>query len=145
MFLVDLLFLPSYRPIPDHIGQDGKNSRSQPIEPNPSRNDRALGVLEIEECRAEQSLLRISIGLALQSEIKVHTAVNVAGRKKTETAAIVLIAALSRRVAIATIFESSAMDFIAAFPSMPICAMRTDASTRRMFSALSFCAIRLYS
>jgi len=74
-----------------------------------------------------------------------HTAVNVAGRKNTVTAAMVLIAALSRSVARATVFESSATIFMAVLLRTPASAMRTDASASRTFSALSFCAIRLYS
>lgn len=85
---------------------------------------------------------RISVGSNVGEG---RTAVNVAGRKNTVTAAMVLIAALSRSVARATVFESSATVFIAVLLRMPVSAIRTDASVSRMFSALSFCAIRLYN
>ena len=76
---------------------------------------------------------------------KERTAVNVAGKKKVVTTEMFLMAALSRRVASATVFASVAITFMSAFPRSPASAIRTDASASRIFSALSFCAIKLYT
>jgi hypothetical protein len=109
--------------------------------------------LEVEEAGAEKRLRYTGLMIDMSSHAMnggILTAVNVAGRKIIVTTAIVRIAPLSSEVARATIFESSAIAFIAALSLWlasdifrVASAFCNDAAAVWMFRALSFCAMRL--